>query len=31
MREGISGIEEEACFSSYFDSLKEGAEVHIVL
>ena len=31
MREGIPGIEEEAYFSSYFNSPGEGAEVHSVL
>ena len=31
MREGILGIEEEAYFSSYSNSLGEGAEVHSVL
>ena len=31
MREGILGIEEEAYFSSYYDSPGEGTEVHNVL
>ena len=30
MREGILGIEKEAYFSSYFDSLGKGTEVHSV-
>ena len=29
MREGIPGIEEEAYFSSYSDSLREGVEVQV--
>ena len=31
MREGISGVEDEAYFSFYSDSLGEGVEVHNVL
>ena len=31
MREGIPGIEDEAYFNSYSDSLREGVEVHSVL
>ena len=31
MREGIPRIEEDAYFSSYYDSPREGAEVHGVL
>ena len=31
MRGGISGVEEEAYFSSYLDSSREGTEVHSVL
>ena len=31
MKEGIPRIEEEAYFSSYSNSLIEGAEVHSVL
>ena len=31
MREGILGTEEEAYFRSYFDSPKNGTEVHRVL
>ena len=31
MQEGILGIKEEAYFSSYYDSSREGTEVHSVL
>ena len=31
MGEGILGIEEEAYFSFYSDSLRKGTEVHSVL
>ena len=31
MRGGISGVEEEAYFNSYLDSLGQGTEVHSVL
>ena len=31
MREGIPGVEEEAYFSSYFDSPGKGTKVHCVL
>ena len=31
MREGIPGVEEEAYFSSYLDSLRHGIGVHSVL
>ena len=31
MREGIPRVEEEAYFSSYFDSPGKGIEVHYVL
>ena len=31
MWEGIPGIENEAYFSSYFDSPRKGTEVHSVL
>ena len=31
MREGIPGVEEEAYFSSYYDSLRKGTGVDSVL
>ena len=31
MRAGIPGIEKEAYFGSYYDSLEKGTDVHSVL